>query len=921
MGLGILLRAGLVVVLASQAALVAQPLSRFDKWRQPSFFRGFDVGYYCSESDCVRTQDDVYDLKKTGANLAQINVFGESYRFPDPPYAVNPAGQASLAEMVGFCRQAGLYYTIAVRVGPGRHDVADDEPGHVSTLWHPDSTFQVAMYGKMLKEIAADFSSDSLFVGLNLTVEPNPFPEAGFGGPADLRQVLVDSQVDLAGIYRTWIDSVRTVDATLPLIVQSAQYSNPEFWGDDLFLSKQADSLIVYDFHSYEPFDDYTHHPTALDATYPVTTWNESVGSAALWDSTFYADVVFAKVRAFEQAHDVPIFMGEFGMQFPQVNGDAYLRDLYEIAVGLGWHFALWSWRTDASADFIDFDYEKFDAASPGADYWNTVQSFFVRESQAGDPQGRTFTVAVDGDDGNAGTLAQPWRTIQKAANTAAAGDTVEVRGGVYTESVRVTVSGSAEGGDITFRSYAGETAVVDGSGLSVQAEPNGLIYIEDQHHVIIDGFEIRNYRTSTPGLLPTGIHVRGSAHHIQLKHNRIHLIENMAPVDSDLLGADAHGIAVYGTSVDASVHDVLIEGNLLYDLKLGSSEALVVNGNVDGFTIRDNVIHDCDNIGIDLIGFEGTVADASVDQARNGVVIGNTVYDVSSSGNPAYGGDFSAGGIYVDGGRAITIERNRVYRCDIGVEIASEHAGRATRDVTVRSNFLYHNRLSGIAMGGYDSERGSTENCVVVNNTLYHNDSLKDGNGELLVQFDTRNNTIRNNILFANDQGLLIGNAFSENTGNDVEGNVYFASGGSGGEWMWTGTLYEGLSAYQAGSGKDAQAVFVDPDLVDEAAPDLHLKSTSPAIDFGMVVASVGDFDFDGDVRVQGSGIDAGADETGTGSGGSSGDFDGDGSVGFNDFLLFAGAFGGVEAQYDLDGSGRVGFGDFLVFAGAFGK
>ena len=57
------------------------------------------------------------------------------------------------------------------------------------------------------------------------------------------------------------------------------------------------------------------------------------------------------------------------------------------------------------------------------------------------------------------------------------------------------------------------------------------------------------------------------------------------------------------------------------------------------------------------------------------------------------------------------------------------------------------------------------------------------------------------------------------------------------------------------------------------------------------------------------------------------SADFDGDGTVGFSDFLAFAGSFGAsrgdsrYEARFDLDGSGSVGFSDFLVFAGAFGS
>ena len=55
--------------------------------------------------------------------------------------------------------------------------------------------------------------------------------------------------------------------------------------------------------------------------------------------------------------------------------------------------------------------------------------------------------------------------------------------------------------------------------------------------------------------------------------------------------------------------------------------------------------------------------------------------------------------------------------------------------------------------------------------------------------------------------------------------------------------------------------------------------------------------------------------------------DFDGDGTVGFSDFLAFAGAFGSsrgddkYKATYDLNGDGEVGFGDFLIFAQHFGK
>jgi hypothetical protein len=104
-------------------------------------------------------------------------------------------------------------------------------------------------------------------------------------------------------------------------------------------------------------------------------------------------------------------------------------------------------------------------------------------------------------------------------------------------------------------------------------------------------------------------------------------------------------------------------------------------------------------------------------------------------------------------------IERNTVSICDYGIEIASEHKNCSTSGITVRSNILFHNRIAGIAMGGYDIYRGSTVNCVSVNNTLYHNDTLQDGSGEILLANDNRNNTIKNNIFVANDQNPLFVN------------------------------------------------------------------------------------------------------------------------------------------------------------------
>ncbi len=48
--------------------------------------------------------------------------------------------------------------------------------------------------------------------------------------------------------------------------------------------------------------------------------------------------------------------------------------------------------------------------------------------------------------------------------------------------------------------------------------------------------------------------------------------------------------------------------------------------------------------------------------------------------------------------------------------------------------------------------------------------------------------------------------------------------------------------------------------------------------------------------------------------------DFDGDGVTGFEDFFLFAEAFGSSDPRFDLDNSGLVDFADFFLFAESFG-
>jgi len=465
------------------------------------------------------------------------------------------------------------------------------------------------------------------------------------------------------------------------------------------------------------------------------------------------------------------------------------------------------------------------------------------------------YYVSVSGNNDDEGSLEQPWLTVQFGLDQLEPGDILSILAGTYNEKVILDVSGS-EGNPITIRNYESDVAILDGSGLTDQ---EAMIEIIDQSYIVIEGLTITNNEMNDA----QGILIENECRDITIRNNKISNI-NFSTNASDEVNENRNSqpLIVYGTHPSNAITNLIIDNNEIFDSRTGYSEALAINGNVDGFEVTNNQVHDIANIGIDIIGHEGTSSDPQTDQARNGLVKGNTIYNCIA----AYA---TSGGIYVDGGKNVLIENNISYHNGYGIEIGCENVGKTAENLTVRNNFFYDNEVTGIAVGGFEFPSGSGKvvGAIFTNNTLFKNNFLLDFTGELFLTY-CENCSFENNIFYINDQNVF---AFAEleQPGFQMDYNLIFAPDGSDEvEYDWNGEEYTGFSEFQSETGLDANSFFADPEFLNASLPDpdLHIGSGSPAIDAGnpSFTAVAGETDIDGGERVKTGRVDIGADEFG---------------------------------------------------------
>ncbi|RPJ27640.1 MAG: DUF1565 domain-containing protein, partial [Planctomycetaceae bacterium] len=418
------------------------------------------------------------------------------------------------------------------------------------------------------------------------------------------------------------------------------------------------------------------------------------------------------------------------------------------------------------------------------------------------------YYVSTSGSDSNAGTSDRPWRTIQKAANTMVAGDTVTVRAGDYPERVQVSRSG-ASGAQITFQAEGTVTM----KGFTVRG-----------NYVTIRGFDISN----TPNAWADGQGIFVQANYCVIENNYVHY-------------ATRGGIFVYAEPWEWSGRtSCVVRNNRVYRNALVGIEVHGRNHLVEGNEIWGTIQHHpswpspsySDADGIRFFG-------------SGHVFRRNYIHDINFSDpeniDPHIDCFQTWGAEYQEAGRDILFERNwcEVLESQTAYESGTAFMLAGSKGLIIRSNVLQ--AAKHVNTGG-----GGNSYLTVVNNTLTSDLSFPTSNYPQGVALENcPSSTVRNNILY------------------NLPGEVYKVTGTSTqGLAMGNNLVYRSDGKALVGSPYPGDLWGVVPGFVNAGAANYHLQTTSAAVDVGYNVGTLVPSDYDGIARPQGKAFDIGACE-----------------------------------------------------------
>jgi|GEM_PF-427268 len=175
----------------------------------------------------------------------------------------------------------------------------------------------------------------------------------------------------------------------------------------------------------------------------------------------------------------------------------------------------------------------------------------------------------------NPGTISEPWLTIQHAANTVQAGDSVVIREGVYYENLITQNNGNATDGHIVFAAFPGESVVLNGTGSSFSTG----IRMQNSY-IKLYGLEVYNWSN-------TGIWVINAAF-FEINNCEVHQSIygiGISGISHDFVvrNTEVHHFSLYGFDASPSGSDYCYNGSFINCVAHTGRDP---EQNVDGFAL-----------------------------------------------------------------------------------------------------------------------------------------------------------------------------------------------------------------------------------------------------------------------------------------------------------------------------------------------